>query len=188
MDKNRNFVPVCNVHLLRQSVTKNFTWRSFVYQAINDKKSSRSINRILEAKFILRIVDSTVTTTDVYSIVYTWSFFSWSSSKLTYSSQYSEKGDRISKNSGIFEQALKLTFLGEGKKLHAIKFWFTFFSSCVLCMFYYFFFMINWNVIFFKRAGFSFCWNSFRKVSNELRSRTLLNFYILLKGKEKFES
>ena len=106
-------------------------------------------------------------------------FFSWSSSKLTYSSQYSEKGDRISKNSGIFEQALKLTFLGEGKKLHAINSDSLFFSSCVLCMFYYFFFMINWNVIFFKRAGFSFCWNSFRKVSNELRSRTLFTFEFL---------
>ena len=106
-------------------------------------------------------------------------FFSWSSSKLTYSSQYSEKGDRISKNSGIFEQALKLTFLGEGKKLHAINSDSLFFSSCVLCMFYYFFFMINWNVIFFKRAGFSFCWNPFRKVSNELRSRTLFTFEFL---------
>ena len=110
-------------------------------------------------------------------------FFSWSSSKLTYSSQYSEKGDRISKNSGIFEQALKLTFLGG--ELHAINSDSLFFSSCVLCMFYYFFFMINWNVIFFKRAGFSFCWNPFRKVSNELRSRNIFEFLHFVKRKGK---
>ena len=111
-------------------------------------------------------------------------FFSWSSSKLTYSSQYSEKGDRISKKFGNFWTSFEINvFLGG--RIARYKFWFTFFSSCVLCMFYYFFFMINWNVIFFKRAGFSFCWNPFRKVSNELRSRNIFEFLHFVKRKGK---
>ena len=61
------------MHLLRQSVTKNF--KKFCVSGHKWQEEFQSINRILEAKFILRIVDSTVTTTDVYSIVYTWSFF-----------------------------------------------------------------------------------------------------------------
>ena len=115
-------------------------------------------------------------------------FFSWSSSKLTYSSQYSEKGDRISKNSGIFEQALKLIWEGKIAR-YKILIHFFFLLVCCACFIIFSSWLIEtWS---FLREQVSVSAETLfvkSPMNWDLERFLLLNFYILLKGKEKFES